>query len=105
MLIPKTTPEDHLQGIILLDSNDVVHVHPERTLPILTEVASNLYIYVANAETCEVNGYTFSSDVTVSETLRNSGFDKISSNDYFITEHGIGSCMEYEMCGKNNQNF
>lgn len=66
MLIPKTTVEDHLQGLLLMDENDGVHIYPERTLPIFREIASSLYIYVANAETCDINGYTFSSDVSVS---------------------------------------
>ena len=69
MLIPKTTVEDHLQGLILMDENNGVHVYPERTLPIFRELANSLYIYVANAETCDINGYTFNSDVSVSKNL------------------------------------
>ncbi|XP_065213110.1 ER membrane protein complex subunit 1 isoform X2 [Planococcus citri] len=65
MLIPKTTVEDHLQGLILTDEKDGVHVYPERTLPIFREIASSLHIYVANAETCDINGYTFSSDASM----------------------------------------
>lgn len=66
VLIPKATEDDYLQGILLLDDNNVAHVYPERTRQTLLDVARNLYVYVADAENCDVNGFTFGPDVTVS---------------------------------------
>lgn len=65
MLLPKQTSEDYLHGIMLLSEENTVHVYPERAKSVMLDIAPSLFIHVAEADTCEVNGFTFGSSSKV----------------------------------------
>ena len=64
-MLPKQTSEDYVQGIVILDDDNAVHVHPPHAKPVLKELARSLFFYVADAEKCDVNGYGFGNDIEV----------------------------------------
>lgn len=65
-LIPKQTAEDYLQGIVILSEDNSIHLYPEHIKPILKALAPNLFIHVANADLCQVDGFSFGSSIEVS---------------------------------------
>ena len=69
LLLPKQTSEDYVQGIAILDENNVVHTYPEHTKTALKELARSLYFFVADAEKCDVNGYGFGPDIEVRQSV------------------------------------
>lgn len=50
--------DDFLRGIILLDTNDGVHVFPESAKPTAASVARNTYLFTADPETGVLQGYS-----------------------------------------------
>lgn len=65
VLLPKQTIEDYLQGIMILSEENAVHVYPERAKSVMLDMAPSLFFHVAEADTCEVNGFTFGSSTEV----------------------------------------
>ncbi|XP_014216207.1 ER membrane protein complex subunit 1 isoform X2 [Copidosoma floridanum] len=57
-LLLHTTTDTYLRPIVLLDSDDRVHVYPDIANPIAESILNNLYIFTVNKTTGVVTGYS-----------------------------------------------
>lgn len=69
MLLPKQTINDYLQGIMILKEDNSIYVYPEYAKTVMLDITPNLYVHVAEADICQVNGYMFNYKVNVRKEL------------------------------------
>lgn len=50
--------KNFLKGVLLLDSNEKLHVFPEEVTPVVVQHAKSTFLFIANSESGLIKGYT-----------------------------------------------